>query len=190
MRQVVNIRDHRAGTRLLKHAVVVAMFVSSAWPQSSHAQANQSMIRLFRLDGSFGSELPAKITTENDLETPEFRLTAASLEADSRGFLTRLRSVLTLSNGDKRRITEIEWRLDIYDEALRSLSQRVLQSEKLNIYSGETAKPSARFGAVLPDRMIVLLQLVRVSFADGSSWRPRADCALGEDLRAVSCNSK
>jgi len=190
MRQVVNIRDHRAGTRLLKHAVVVAMFVSSAWPQSSHAQANQSMIRLFRLDGSFCSELPAKITTDNDLETPEFRLTVASLEADSRGFLTRLRSVLTLSNGDKRRITEIEWRLDIYDEALRSLSQRVLQSEKVSVYPGDTARASAKFGAVLPDRMIVLLQVVRVTFADGSAWSPAAECSLGDDLRTISCKAK
>jgi len=170
--------------------IVVLLLFSSAWPLSAHAQASQSTIRLFRLNGSFGSELPAKITTQIDLENPGFTLTAASLDADSIGFVTRLRSVLTVSNGDKRRITEIEWRLDIYDEALRSLSQSVLQSDKVNVYPGETARASAKFGAVIPDRAIVLLQLSRVTFADGSLWSPATECSLAEDLRTISCKSK
>ena len=171
-------------------AILVLLLVSSGWPLSAHGQANRSTIRLFRLSGSFGSELPAKITTQIDFENPEFTLTAASLDADNIGFVTRLRSVLTVSNGDKRRITEIEWRIDIYDEALRSRSQSVLQSDKVNVYPGETARASAKFGAAIPDRAIVLLQLARVTFADGSLWSPAAECSLAEDLRTISCKSK
>jgi hypothetical protein len=99
--------------------------------------------------------------------------------------------VLTIANSDaKRRITEVEWRLDVYDEALRSLSQRVLQTDKVNIYAGESAVASAKFGAVLPDRMIVLLQIIKVSFDGGSAWSPTEQCSLGEDLRTISCKSK
>jgi hypothetical protein len=180
-----------AATSLLR-LTLLAVFVASSTSPTTIAQWSPSgTVRLFRLDGSFGTELPVKINSEDNLETFGINLRDARLEADSVGFLTRLRSVLVLDNRDAaRRITEVEWRLDVYDEALRSLSQRVLQSEKVNIYPGESAKASARFGAVLPDRMVVLLQLVGVSFADGSSWSARADCALGEDLRTVSCKSQ
>ena len=180
-----------AATSLLRLALLAVFVVAIAFPRTAAQENPSPTVRLFRLDGSLGTELPVKVNSEDNSENFGIKLRDARLEADSMRFFTRLRSVITISNTDTtRRIIEVEWRLDVYDEALRSLSQRVLQSEKLNIYSGETAKASARFGAVLPDRMIVLLQLVRVSFADGSSWRPRADCALGEDLRAVSCNSK
>jgi hypothetical protein len=174
------------------HTTLALLLVVALLPQPSSAQEpNSNVVRVFRLDGTFGIELPVEISSEYKLEDARFTLRDVRLEADSAGFLTRLRSVITLANRDTtRRITEVEWRLDIYDEALRSLSQRVLQSEKVNIYPGESAKASARFGAVLPDRMVVLLQLVRVSFADGSAWLARVDCSLGEDLRTVSCKPK
>src|ERR1700752_4477881 len=121
---------------------LLAVFVTSSTSPTIIAQQSPSgTVRLFRLAGSFGTELPVKINSEDNSETFGIRLRDASLEADSVGFLTRLRSVLELDNRDAaRRITEVEWRLDVYDEALRSLSQRVLQSEKVNIYPGESAK--------------------------------------------------
>jgi hypothetical protein len=160
--------------------------------QPSYGQDHSpNLVRLFRLDGTFSTELPVKINLEGKSEDFGFALRSARLEADNMSFLTRLRSVLTIANSDaKRRITEVEWRLDVYDEALRSLSQRVLQTDKVNIYPGETGNASARFGAVLPDRMVVLLQLVRVSFDDGSTWSPKEECSLRDDLRTVSCKSK
>jgi hypothetical protein len=180
--------------RLAKSAVqigLIGVLVAMA-PNATHAQENRaSPVLLFRLDGTFSSELPVKFKSEGYSETRGFTLRKARLEADSMGFLTRLRSVLTLANGDPtRRITEAEWRLDVYDEALRTFSQRVLQTDKVNIYPGETAAASAKFGAVLPDRMVVLLQLIRVSFADGSAWSSSKECSLGGDLRTVSCKSK
>ena len=132
-----------------------------------------------------------KITPEENGESAGFTLVEARIESDQRIALTRVRSSLTLANDENaRRITEAEWRLDIYDASLRTMSNRVLQSEKVKIYAGETGKASANFGAVLPDRMVVLLQLTRVSFDDGTSWLPAFQCTLGEDLQTVSCKSK
>ncbi len=159
---------------------------------STTAQSDRSsFVWLFRLEGTFSSELPAKVDLDDKAKNPGFTMVGARLEADQVGALTQVRSLVTLANGENARtITEAEWRLDVYDASLRSLSSRVLQSQKVNIYAGETAVASSKFGAVLPDKMVVLLQLVRVSFDDGSGWLPGVGCSLAEDLRTVSCKSK
>ena len=185
------LRYSRLKTDWRKRVLVAVLLVVTSSRTASAQDNHSNVVRLFRLEGSFGAELAVKIDSDERSETSGFTLRGARLEADSMGFLTRLRSMVTLANRDTtRRITEVEWRLDVYDEALRSLSQRVLQSEKVNIYPGETANASTRFGAVLPDRMVVLLQLVSVSFADGSAWSAGVDCSLGEDLRTVSCKPR
>ncbi|MFY9569863.1 MAG: hypothetical protein WAV20_00515 [Blastocatellia bacterium] len=171
--------------RILPALTLVA--VLSGQPSYGEDQCKR-VVRLFRQDRTFSTELPAKIDSNGNSENCRFTLRSARLEADSMGFLTRLRSVLTITNNDAtRRITEVQWRLDVFDEALNSLSQRVLQEDKVNIYTGETAAASARFGAVLPDRMIVLFQLTRVSFDDGSKWSPTEECSPGKNLQSVSC---
>jgi hypothetical protein len=172
--------------------VWLAVLLLTATVQTADAQEKRSnFVRLFRLDGTFGAELPARINSPDQSETPGFSLSDARLDADSIGFLTRLRSVLTMQNVDTgRRITGVEWQLDVYDEALRSLSLRVLQTDKVNIYPGETVTASAKLGATLPDRIIILFQLVKVSFSDGSAWSPAVNCSLEEDLRTVSCKAK
>jgi hypothetical protein len=185
------VKRNGAAFRFLRQFSLGFLLVTTVLNTITGQENRSSLVRLFRLEGSFGAELAVKIDSDDRSETSGFTLRGARLEADSMGFLTRLRSVVTLANRDTtRNITEVEWRLDVYDEALRSLSQRVLQSEKVNIYPGETANAATRFGAVLPDRMVVLLQLVSVSFADGSAWSTRVDCSLGEDLRTVSCKPR
>ncbi|MFY9611618.1 MAG: hypothetical protein WAU45_23770 [Blastocatellia bacterium] len=175
----------------LKPALLVIMLAATALQTTDASENNSSHVRLLRLEGSSSKELSASFDSPDHSETPGFTLRDARLDADSMAFLTRLRSVLTIHNAETgQRITEVEWQLDIHDEALRSLSHRVLQTQKLNIYPGETGAASAKLGAILPDRMIVLLQLVRVSFADGSAWLAPVQCGLGEDLRTVSCGSR
>lgn len=177
--------------RVLKPGLLAIIFAATTFQITDARQNRSSHVRLLRLEGSSSSELPASINSPDNSETPGFTLVEAKLDNDSAGFLARLRAVLTIHVADTGlRITEVGWQLDIYDEALGSLSHRLLQTEKVNIYPGETIKASAKLGAILPDRMIVLLQLVRVSFADGSVWSPRVDCSLGDDLRTVSCRSK
>lgn len=185
------MKRSRTNSVFLKPALLV-LALAATGPQAIDAQENRSStVRLFRLDGSFSADLPVKIDSEAKSQEIGFSLLGARLEADQMSFLTRLRSVLTIANRDaNQRIIEMEWRLDIYDEALRSLSQRVLQSDKVKIYPGETAAASAKFGAVLPDRMVILFQLVRVSFADGPAWSSPRLCSLGEDLRTISCKSR
>ena len=174
----------------LKPALLVLALVAIG-PQAIDAQENRSStVRLLRLDGSLSTDLPVKIDSKANSQEFGFSLLSVRLEADEMGFLTRLRSVLTMANSAQRRVIEMEWQLDIYDEALNSLSQRLLQSDKVNIYPGETAAASAKVGAVLPDRMVVLFQLVRVSFADGPAWSSPEVCSLGKDLRTISCKSK
>jgi len=185
------LRDGRPKSDWRKQVLLAVLLVVTSLRTASAQDTHSKVVWLFRLEGSFGAELPAKIDTGHTPETPGFTLRGVRLEAESMGFLTRLRSVVTLANATgNRRITEVEWRLDVHDEALRSHNLRVLQSEKVNIYPGETAEASSKFGAVLPDRMIVLLQLVRVSFADGPAWTPSVECVLGQDLRTASCKSK
>lgn len=159
--------------------------------QREARQNKDSVVRLLRLEGSFATEEPVKSISGNRPEAAGFILSDVRLEGDSMGFLTRIRSVLTIANLESsRRISQVEWRLDIYDAVVRSHSQDVLQSEKVNIYPGETANASSKFGAVLPDKLIVFFRLVRVSFADGSSWMPAAECTLGDDLRSITCTPK
>jgi hypothetical protein len=172
--------------------VILIGVVGLMAPATASAQTDQShFVRLFKLEGTFSEERSAKISSDDKSKSPGFALTDARLEADSAGFLTRLRALLTIVNPDaSRRITEVEWRLDVFDESLRSVSARVIQTDKVSIYGGETGVASARFGAVLPDKMMVLLQLIRVSFADGPAWSSPEECSLGDDLRSVSCKSK
>lgn len=149
---------------------------------------NKSSVWLFRLDGSFGVELPANLGSPENFDDLKIVFPGATLESDSMGFLTRVRSGVTLSNREPiRRIVEVEWRLDVYDEVLKSQTKSILQSEKVNIYPGETATARARFGSVLPDRMLVLLQVVRISFDDGSGWTTETRCSLDKDLRSITC---
>ncbi len=120
-------------------ALLVLLLVVTSVHTTGAQESRSSVVRLFKLDGGFGMELPARINSADNSEDYGFTLRSARLEADNASFLTRLRSVLTIANSNaKRRITEVEWRLDVYDEALRSLSQRVLQADKVNIYAGET----------------------------------------------------
>ena len=145
---------------------------------------------LFRLEGTFGEELAGETVSDYSIEHPEFALTAARLEDDSLGVLSRLRSLLTINNTGNKRITEVVWRLDVHDASVRSFSASVVQTCKINIYPGETAVASEKFGATLPDKMVVLLQLLRVSFEDGSVWSSPGECQLGKDLKTVACQKR
>jgi len=183
--------SNSAALGFLKEFSLGFLLVATAINAAGGQENRPRLVRLFQLDGTFGTEVPAKVNSHDKTETRGFTLIAARLENDNLGFLSRLRSVLTVANRDaKRTITGVEWRLDIYDRDLRSLSQSVVQTDKVNIYAGETAAASARFGAVLPDRMIVLLQITKVSFAEGSAWLASEECSLEDDLRAVSCKSR
>jgi hypothetical protein len=171
--------------------VLVGTLIATVREGSGSQEDTSGLVRLFRLDGTFSEQLAANLRSEDNLKNPGFALTSARLEAENAGALTRLRTLLTISNGDpSRRITEVEWRVDIYDASLRSLSARVLQAHKVNIYPGETESASERLGAVLPDRMIVLLQLTKVSFVEGPAWIATGECSLGQDLRSVTCKTK
>jgi hypothetical protein len=107
------------------------------------------------------------------------------------GALARIRTTLTIANQNStRRITEVEWRLDVFDASVGNSTNQVIQSETKNIYSGETANVSARFGGILPDRMVILLQLTRIAFDEGPDWTPSRLCSLEPDFSTVSCESK
>jgi len=154
-------------------------------------QTDAPIFRLFRLEGSSGQEVAAKAKSVDKQSSPGFSLVGARLENDGMGALARIRTTLTIANQDStRRITEVEWRLDVFDVSVGNSATTVVQSEKINIYSGETANVSARFGAVLPDRMVILLQVTRVAFAEGLSWLPSKECSLEPDLKTVTCESR
>ena len=165
----------------------MATTVSAATPLQ---RERSRLFYLFRLDGTFSEELSAGTVSDRSTNFPGFQLTSARLEDDSLGFLSRLRSSLTIANSGDKRITEVIWRVDVFDAAVRSFSVSVLQTCKINIYPGESGVAYEKFGAVLPDRMVVLLQLRSVSFADNTSWSSSEECSLTEDLRTVDCKSK
>jgi len=171
------------------HSPYTIPFQHPAILQNAQAE-NSPIFRLFKLEGTYSEELAASPKSANKQNAPGFSLVGARLEDDGMGALAKLRSTLSIANEDSRRITEVEWRLDIFDASLGNPSNSVTQSEKKNIYSGETANVSARFGAVLPDRMVILLQVTRVSFIEGPSWSPSKECSLEPDLKTVSCEPK
>ena len=180
-----------AAFRFLTRACLAVLLLVTALRTADAQEKRPGVLWLLRLDGIVSSELAAKIDSPDQLETPGFALSNARLENDSMGAFSRVRSRLTVTNlDDTRRISGVEWRLDIYDEALRSLTRSVIQTDEVRIYPGETATATANFGAVLPDRMIVLVQVVKVSFAEGPAWSASVDCTVGDDLRTVSCKAK
>ena len=114
--------------RFLRQFPLGFLLVAAALNTASGQENRSSLVRLFKLDGTFGTELPTKVGSHDKTETVPFTLVGTRLETDNLGFLTRLRSVLTVANRDsKRTITGVEWRLDVYDASLRSVSARVLQ---------------------------------------------------------------
>jgi hypothetical protein len=150
-----------------------------------------SPVRLIRLQGSFGKDVPIKSISGERYFDGVIELSQARLESEPLSFLTRVWSSLTVVNKDSsRKITEIEWRLDIHDESLGILSRRVFQVEKVRVDSEQSARVSANFAAVLPDRMLILLQLTRVSFAEGLSRASPVECTLEKDMLSVTCRSK
>jgi hypothetical protein len=165
------------------------LFRPAAILQNSQIE-NSPIFRLFKLDGTYSEELSTNPKPSNKQNPPGFSVVSARLENDGMGALAKVRSTLTIANDGSRRITEVEWRLDIFDASIGNASNSVVQSEKKNIYPGETANVSARFGAVLPDRMVILLQVTRVAFVEGPSWSPSKECSLQQDLKTVTCESR
>jgi len=156
--------------------------------QSPPAQGRDyGFLRLIRLDGAFGKEMAGGPSTQGEQARAVVTLGDVKVEAEPLGFHTRLRFALTIANATDRKMTEIEWRLDIYDEDLRILSRRYFFSDRLEIEPNASAKTSIKFAAVLPDRMILLVHLTNAKFKDGSSWRPPADCSLLEDMKRLKC---
>ncbi|HXG92270.1 MAG TPA: hypothetical protein VNN73_07865 [Blastocatellia bacterium] len=177
--------------QLLKHGALALFIMMVALAQSSSAQQNLSDIaRLVRLEGSFGTEIPAKADLPAEPIEPLIALGAVRIEADSMGFHTRLWPSVEIVNKDAARtITEVLLRLDIYDEELRVLSRSIPLSEKVKAEPKASASMSVRFAAILPDRMLILIQIASIKFADGSAWRPPVECSLAEDFKSLTCKS-
>ena len=106
---------------------------------------NPPIFRLYKLEGTYSEELSTNPKSSNKQNPPGFSVVSARLENDGMGALAKLRSTLTIVNEASRRITEVEWLLDIFDASIGNASNSVAQSEKKNIYPGETANVSARF---------------------------------------------
>ena len=178
----------RVSRRLIQTLAVYQLFVF-AWAPSFHAQENsRRVVFLVRVDGSFGRLVPAQILWSGEKSETVVTIDRIRIEVDSLGFLSRLRSEFVVTNNDKsRKIKEAEWRLDIYDESIRNLSRRVLLTDKVRVDPGASSPVRAKFGAVLPDRMLVLLQLTRINFLDGSAWSPNAQCELEPDFVTIRC---
>src|SRR5215471_818753 len=110
----------------------------------NQTQSDTPVFRLFRLEGSSSQEIDAKGKSTEKQPSPGFSLVSARLENDGMGAVARIRTTLTIANQDStRRITEVEWRLDIFDASIGNTTNQIIQSEKKNIYSGETANVSA-----------------------------------------------
>src|SRR5262245_48088257 len=117
-------------------------FGVAATLQNSQSE-NSPIFRLFKLEGTYSEELSTNSKSSNKQNPPGFSVVSARLENDGMGALAKLRSTLTIANEDSRRITEVEWRLDIFDASIGNASNSVAQSEKKNIYPGETENVSA-----------------------------------------------
>lgn len=151
-------------------------------------EGRSDLARLLRLDGLSGTEVRVTITVKGPPSAPLVALRDARIDAEGMGFLARYRSSLTVVNHDPgRTVAGLEWRLDVYDEDYRILSRSLLLDGEVKISPGASGTASVRFGATLPDRMVVLAQLARVTFSDDSTWTPLAQCRLGDDLKSVTC---
>jgi hypothetical protein len=167
-------------------ALCMAIFLLS---QQAEAQGDRSkLVRLIRIDGSRGSEVAARIVSNDAPVEYLAGMRDVSIYGEPLGALIRLRVSITLLNNDTaRRITRVEWRLDIYDESLGAASMRVYQTDRVKIDPATSAKAEANFAAFLPDRMLALLQLTGITFENGTTWSPAIDCRLEKDFKAVTC---
>ncbi|HSE98356.1 MAG TPA: hypothetical protein VLD57_08845 [Blastocatellia bacterium] len=175
--------------RLRTVFLLLLYIASSGW--SLGQETRSPVVRLIRVEGSFGSDLPARIVLSGETAKALAALQGVKIYAESIGFLIRLQLRLAVTNTDAARtMSKLDYRVDIHDEKLKIVNRRLYFSEDVKIAPGETQTVSTNFAAVFPDRMLILLQITGARFRDGSTWVLPVECWLDEDFKTVSCKPR
>jgi hypothetical protein len=119
-----------------------------------------------------------------------------SLESVSvHGSLQRLISRLTVRNLDSSRMVKsTEWRVDIYDSISGNRTDRLFLSSEVEVMPGQVSKMDSpiindveRDKRILPEKAIVLIQLLKVTFQDASIFKPDSVCEASAALNLLDC---
>jgi hypothetical protein len=119
-----------------------------------------------------------------------------SLESVSvHGSLQRLVSRLTVRNLDSSRMVKsTEWRVDIYDSTRGGRADRLFLSSEVEVMPGQVSKMDClitndveRDKRILPEKAIVLIQLLKVTFQDDSVFKPDLTCEASAALNSLDC---
>ena len=100
-------------------------------------------------------------------------------------------ALLTIDNGDSgRSVKRMEFSAIIYDRAKRTRGEPRSLFKDVDIKPGKSANLDISMITPLPAENLLLLQITKVIFTDGSSWTSDVDYALSDDLAKIISKPK
>jgi hypothetical protein len=103
------------------------------------------------------------------------------------GWLARLE----VQNIDTRKIiSAVDIQVDVFDSTRRTHVDKLFLSGEASIKPSKKGSVRAEFTATLPTENVVLFQITKVTYADGSTWSPSVECKATDDLKAIECKAK
>lgn len=148
-------------------------------------------------DCSSGSVLAATYDLRASIDQAEALQKACSPAPASLhklGTLDRGGIYASLKNTDKlRTISGFELKVTTYDPQRREWVDSLFINKKGVISPGADSWASiktAHSRVPVTDKMVLFVQLERVTFSDGSQWKASTDCALSDDLQEIRCKPK
>jgi hypothetical protein len=113
------------------------------------------------------------------------------------GRFNKLQATIAIRNlNPTKTVKAIEWRLDIYDEQRKSLHDTLYPSENKTIKPNASASASRSLSVaggakrVLPGFAIILVQVSKITYQDGSVYQPEVECKATEAFSDAICGER
>jgi hypothetical protein len=113
------------------------------------------------------------------------------------GVFQGIKSAIKIQNSGPMTIKRIEWRLTIYDEQRRTRHDQLHLFDDVVIKPGKAAEGETTISAsvvpypkaILPQKAIILVELTKVVFEDGTGWSAQSSCKASESLSDLECST-
>jgi hypothetical protein len=113
------------------------------------------------------------------------------------GRFNRLQATISIRNlNSTKTIKNVEWRLDIYDEQRKALHDTLYPAEDKTVKPGESGGVSRSLsiagGAknILPSFAVILVQVSKITYQDGSIYKPTVECRANEAFDDAVCTER
>lgn len=161
---------------------------------AARAQDSQCAARLIRAKPS----VLRSVTSETLKACISGQTNAAVEDAGIRvGRFGALQGTISISNRhNEKTIKRVEWKLDAYDEQRRSLHDTLYLFEDKKIEPNKTKGASQYLSVadtakkVLPTFAVILVQVSKITYIDGSVYIPTVECKMNETFDDATCTTR